>query len=339
MNHPQKLEDIATAYWYSEVLFTAVETDVFSILTEDMDAAAVGERLGFPTAATARFLNALITMGFIEKNRNLFRTSAYAARYLIPDRPDYQGHSILWRKNLQSQWRELSDILAHGGRYRFDDDGEEAINDRFYHYSLAMNDIAHYKTNEILDLFEYNAFHGDILDLGCGFADLSMGFLSSYPDTKTTLMDMEQVLQQAKKRFPANLKGRICCHPGDILSPWDFGDKTFHLILCSNIIHAFNQSDNEILLAKAANALQENGVILIHDFFPEHQPQKAAMMDLNMLINTYNGGIHKKETITKILNRQGLAETVFLPLKSDTAVLLAAKTKERLTAVVKEVIR
>ena len=39
----QRLEDLATAYWYSEVLFTALELNIFGLLGEE-SASARGTR-------------------------------------------------------------------------------------------------------------------------------------------------------------------------------------------------------------------------------------------------------------------------------------------------------
>lgn len=56
---PQYLEDLATAYWYSELLFTAVEVGIFTILAEGgLTASELASRLGIDRLAAKRFLRA-----------------------------------------------------------------------------------------------------------------------------------------------------------------------------------------------------------------------------------------------------------------------------------------
>lgn len=331
----QILEDIATGYWYGELLFTAVEMDVFSLLTTALDTETAGARLDLPAETAARFLSALAQLELLEEDRGRFRTSAYARRYLVQESPDYQGHSILWRKTLQRDWQDLAAILRHGGRYRFGDDEESAVAGRFYRYSLAMDDIARCKSREIAALLHGDAIAGGILDLGCGLGSLSLAFLTAYPQTKAVLMDMQQVLALAEQRLPAALRDRVRFHPGNVLDPGAFPAGKYSLVLLSNLVHAFDRADNQRLLTQAVSHLNQDGLLLIHDFFREHRPEKAAVMDINMLINTYNGRVYQAAEIAAQLQSLSLA-TAFRPLPSDTAVLLAAADEQRLADAVKE---
>ncbi|MEW6424635.1 MAG: hypothetical protein AB1523_07785 [Bacillota bacterium] len=46
---------------------------------------------------------------------------------------------------------------------------------------------------------------------------------------------------------------------------------------------------------------------VVHDFFREHYPEKAALFDLNMLINTYNGRVLAGEWVRERLRGRGLS--------------------------------
>jgi predicted metal-binding protein len=76
--------------------------------------------------------------------------------------------------------------------------------------------------------------------------------------------------------------------------------------------------------------VKKNGVLLIHDFFLEHYPEKAALSDLNMFINTFNGRVFPAKSVQKELSRLGLSCTDLISLETDTAVLFAAKDGETL---------
>ncbi|MHB1407696.1 MAG: DUF2284 domain-containing protein, partial [Desulfitobacteriaceae bacterium] len=76
---------------------------------------------------------------------------------------------------------------------------------------------------------------------------------------------------------------------------------------------------------RAAHCLKPEGLLLIHDFFPEHYPEKAALFDLNMFINTYNGKIFSQTWVRQELARLKLFTTELIPLATDTAIIFAAK--------------
>jgi predicted metal-binding protein len=98
--------------------------------------------------------------------------------------------------------------------------------------------------------------------------------------------------------------------------------------MLSNIIHAYSEKELPHILTESAGCLKENGVMVIHDFFFEHFPEKAATFDLNMLINTYNGRVFSAKTICEELKSAGLHATPCLPLGSDTGLIVASKRAE-----------
>ena len=110
--------------------------------------------------------------------------------------------------------------------------------------------------------------------------------------------------------------------------------KGFSLVILSNIVHAFSEKEAAGLFEKASECLNDNGYLIIHDFFLEHFPQKAALFDLNMFINTYNGRVFSREWIERELSGLGLHMTRFIPLKTDTAVIVASKNKESIDRII-----
>jgi len=83
-------------------------------------------------------------------------------------------------------------------------------------------------------------------------------------------------------------------------------------------------------LDRAANCLKSEGLLVIHDFFPEHFSAKAALLDLNMFINTYNGRIFSGTWVKEQLAMSKLYTTELIPLATDTALIFAAKDKKKL---------
>lgn len=330
---PQYLEDLATGYWFSEVLFAAVEMGLFSLL--EPKGATAQELAGAVDAnpgSLGRFLQALGAMGLVTNDGRRYFNTRLSSDYLVSGKADYQGDSILWRKYLHSSWKRISDCLKTGGRVDYSArDSLSERTQRIRKYIRAMDNVARIKGKEILGFFEGLPMKGKILDVGAGSGAIAAAFLERFPLASATLLDLPEVFDCTREMMgDKTFDGRIRYSPVNILEPWPVGNRGFDLVILSNILHAYSQKELPHILKSASGCLKKNGILLIHDFFLEHYPEKAALSDLNMFINTFNGGIFPVKSVLKGLSRLGLSCTDLISLKTDTAVLFAAKDKAAL---------
>ncbi|MBI5633472.1 MAG: methyltransferase domain-containing protein [Nitrospirae bacterium] len=328
---PQYLEDLATGYWFSEILFTSVEMDIFSRL--EPKGASLNDLSGsllVDPMALSRLLDALSSISLITKDGDRYCNTGISHEYLVTGKKDYQGGSILWRRYLQSSWAGLADCLKAGGRVDYgQQDKPSARNRRIKHYMRAMDSIAKTKTGEILGYFEGVALKGRLLDVGAGSGAFAASFIKQYPGMRATLLDLPDILKHTKEAMEEQGFGRqIQYLAGNILEQWPIKKKSFDLVVLSNIIHAYSEAELPHILKMATDTLKNNGLLLIHDFFSEHYPEKAALTDLNMFINTYNGRVFSSSFINGQLAQLGLSHTIFAPLKTDTAVLFTSANAE-----------
>jgi predicted metal-binding protein len=330
---PQYLEDLATGYWFSEALFTAVELDVFTLLDAGGGRPAdIARKLSSDAQGVERFLMALCSLGLLTHSDGCFYNTRIASEFLVRGKDGYQGNTILWRKYLASPWRDLKECLKAGRRV-FDPapEGSEELAGRIRRYVRAMDDVARVKVREVLPLFCNFPLTGSILDVGAGSGAVSAGFLERFPETKATLIDLPDVLGCAAELLhPKKIEDRITFCPANILEPWPAPKGAFGLVILSNVLHAYAEVEAGRLLAEAEECLKLDGLLVIHDFFLEHHPEKAALFDLNMLLNTYNGKTFAAGWVREQLQGRNLHVTDLIPLGSDTGVLIAARNAEQL---------
>jgi SAM-dependent methyltransferase len=328
---PQYLEDLATGYWFSEVLFTAVSAGIFDQLDRGgMTAEQVAQRLGWAPPGVERFLQALCALGLLARDKEKFGNTALAADCLVRGKTGYQGDSILWRRHLKDSWGGLESCLQSGGRVSYlPDDAPDRLQQRVRSYIRAMDNVAREKARELLPLFA-GAFQGadpglEILDVGAGSGAISAGFLEYFPAARATLLDLANVLAIAGEMLDARgLRERTTCCQANILEPWPVPDGRYDLVLLSNVIHVYSEQELSGILTRAARCLKQNGYLVVHDFFPGHDPAKAALLDLNMFINTYNGRLFPEQYLRECLSGDGLQVTGLIPLQSDTALVIAS---------------
>ena len=332
---PQYLEDLATGYWFSEVLFTAVELNVFTLLDlEGRTVVEISEALEVLPTGLRRFLQALGDLGLVVCDADRYFNTKLASNYLIPGKSDYQGDSILWRKGLKLGWQDLAGCLKAGGRVDFplDKESPEQFIQRIRKYIKAMDNVARIKVGEILPFFEGLDLQGKILDVGTGSGAIAGGFLEHFPSLSATLLDLDQVLEYTRELMDKKgFEKRVDYIPTNILEPWTVAKNGFDIVILSNIIHAYSEEEIPLILDRAANCLKPEGFMIIHDFFPEHFSAKAALLDLNMFINTYNGRIFSETWVKEQLAMSKLYTTELIPLESDTALIFAAKDVTLLT--------
>jgi len=331
---PQYLEDLATGYWFSEALFTAVELKIFDLMEpEGMTAIEIAGALDMPLPGLSRFLQALCSIKLVVCSGKHYYNSKLASDYLVPGKSEYQGDSILWRKSLKLGWQDLSECLKAGGRVNFpvEEEGPEHFARRIRKYINAMDSIAKTKVAEILPFFEGLDLEGEILDVGAGSGAIANGFLESFPSLSATLVDIEEVLNYTRELMDKKGLGkRVSYIPINILEPWSVAKEGFDLVILSNIIHAYSEEEIPLILDRAATCLKPGGILIIHDFFPEHFSAKAALLDLNMFINTYNGRIFSETWVRKQLAMSKLYTTELISLGTDTALIFAAKDQKNL---------
>jgi predicted metal-binding protein len=108
------------------------------------------------------------------------------------------------------------------------------------------------------------------------------------------------------------------------------GRERFDIVMLSNIMHAYSGKELPHILAECRSCMKDDGILVIHDFFSTHFPVKAALFDLNMFINTYNGKVFSEHAVLEELIRMHFFVTRLIPLRTDTALIVASKRKEPL---------
>ena len=100
-NDFQYLNEISYGYWKAQVLFVAIDMDVFTLVGNNgKSCKAVTKRLGTDLMATEMVLNALVSLGLLGKVKGGYKNTAMSNRYLIKDSPLYQGDRISHFHNL-----------------------------------------------------------------------------------------------------------------------------------------------------------------------------------------------------------------------------------------------
>lgn len=335
----QYLEDIATGYWYAQVLFTAVELNLFGhIEAACASIPDLAAKAGCKPHELTRLLAVLTRMDLIHETPAGRFNSQLARRFLVPDQPDYMGDFILYRRYMQTGWKGLTAAVVRADRlvakYPLSADSDYAT--RNFHYVRAMDRLARIKAREIVKVLDPDAWHGPVIDLGGGAGALCRALVQSQKmrgrAVSGTLFDLQEVIAAARRIYPQmsqweNIKTMV----GDFRHAHFAENQTYGVVVLSNFLHAYAGDTARELLLKSVTLTAPNGMLLIHDYFPDRpgqRPHKGALYDLNMMLNTFDGGCQLCSTVSGWLQAAGMTHIRVHDLESDSSIILAGRSEK-----------
>ncbi|MCG6877801.1 MAG: DUF2284 domain-containing protein [Deltaproteobacteria bacterium] len=325
----QYLEDLSTAYWYSEAFFAALELKIFEFLGQvDLNTADLAARTSCDPDALLRLLKVLRRLDLIDEIAGKWCNCQAVNHYLVRENDACLSDFLLYRRVMQSRWQTLAQRLSLTPRKK----GADPLADTDYEtrnrrYVRAQDALAREKAKEISAILDGEDWQPPILDIGGGAGALSRALIATRSEGTATLFDLPEVVAAARSVYPdPKYWEKFHVQEGDFRNAQIAGRDSFGLIIMSNFLHAYSAREAKTLLRKAAALLAPNGLLLIHDYFPDRMgrsPHKGPLYDLNMMLNTHNGRCHDADRITAWLHKAGVNRVVFRNLSTDTGIILA----------------
>ena len=293
------LDNLSHAYMPSRIFLTALELNLFETIgMEQLHVLQISEQLDTDPRATEVLLNALVGLGLLEKNGNLFSNTKYAADFLISGKPDYKGAMFRHHANLWANWSQLTKIVKSG------DPIKSVWNiKKSQDLALAMKSHARDKAEKIVKLLDYNQATR-MLDLGGGSGSYAIAFARANPSLNILLFDIDEwALEIAGHEITVEgFQGRIHIKKGDVFKD-DFGNE-YDLVFLSYMTCLFSEEQNRFLLKKIHGALNENGLVAICDAIIDENktlPSLSSIFAVNMLVTTQQGRLYSKSEIIEWL--------------------------------------
>jgi predicted O-methyltransferase YrrM len=280
-------ELIATlrSFQESRTLLTALELDLFSLLDEGSTGAVVASQAGTDARATEMLLNALVALGALEKEGEVFRCTA-ASRSFATARGELMHTVRKW-----NSWSTLTDCVRTGTTAKSPEGKrDEAATE---HFIGAMHARAQ-RVAAPLAAFIGTKGPTRMLDLGGGAATFAIAFAQANPLLQAEVLDLETVVPIAQRHIQeAGLTARVTTRVGDLRSS-ELGTG-YDLLLASAVCHILGEAENRDLLQRCACALNPGGRLVIREFIldPDRTgPPEAALFALNMLVGTARGNVY-----------------------------------------------
>lgn len=319
---PEPILRLASGFMAAKHLFVANELGLFEALAGSAATIdALASRTGLTRRAARISADAMVALGLIERDGDVYRNSATAAAFLSGDGPgDLRPLLKFWDKVSYPAWVDLATALASGPpKEIFDVDAElQAL------ASAGIEAILAGPTAAFPRAFDFSA-HQRLLDIGGGTGSWSIAAARAYPHLTATIVEMPIVAEVARKRIAATeVAARIAVVTADAMrDPLPQGNDVF---LLANILHYWAPEENIALLRRVRNAAEHDAALLLVDFWtdPTHtQPIQAALMAGEFAVHLRHGDVYSVDEIKQWLEPAGWRFVRHAPLAGPQSLIVA----------------
>ena len=322
------LFQLSYGYWKSQILFTAVEFGLFTLVNNGLCTARdVAQMLHADERAAETFLNGLASLDLLVKQGNSYHNSPLSDKYLVKGKPLYMGDSVHHFHNIMENWTMLRETIETGKAVSLRDLPEDVDPHDLRDFITAMHNIASAKAD---DMCRKVALKGAkaLLDVAGGPGTYAIALAKANPELRAVVFDLSHVVTLTREFITAaGMEERVTVQAGNCLEE-GFGENAYDAVLVSNVLHIYNPANNVKILKKCWNALKPGGQVIIHEFVLDDaktRPQFAALFSLNMLIGTQEGASYSESEYRNWLAEVGFKDIRRVDMESYSALILGRK--------------
>lgn len=305
--------ELARGYQAACILMAGAELDLFSVLADGpLGAADVVNKLGTDLRATTMLLDALTALVFTEKRNGQYVLPSTTSQLLTKDSSASVLSMVQHQANCLRRWAHLASVVQTGHPSERQpsirgETGDEAT------FIEAMDVVSAPVASRLIEELGPPTFK-HLLDVGGAIGTWTIAFLQACPDATATLFDLPHVIPMAEHCiFEARMSGRVKLVAGDFLD--DPLPPGADLAWVSAIVHQNSREQNRHLFCAVAEALSNDGQILIRDVLMDGSrtsPVAGALFAINMLAATESGRTFTFDELQEDLEAAGFAEITIL---------------------------
>jgi precorrin-6B methylase 2 len=274
-------------------------------------------RLGLHPRSARDFLDALVSMGFLEREDGTYRNAPVADFYLDKRKPAYIGGVFeMCNHRLYPFWSHLTEALRTGRPQNEAREGGIPLFEALYadparlkQFLRAMTAVSRGANRAIALRFPW-AKYKTFADVGTAQGDLAVQIARENPDLNGIGFDLPEVAPIFEEYIAENgVAERLRFLQGDFVKdPLPNVD----VIVMGHILHDWGLETKRMLIAKAYEALPKGGALVVYEAIIDDDRRKNTfgfLMSLNMLIETPDGFDYTGADCCSWMKAAGFRET------------------------------
>lgn len=332
--NPEKILQTGMAFWASKTLLSAIEMGIFSELShgpEPFD--SLSGRLGLHPRSARDFLDALVALGFLMRNADVYANTPETDLFLDRKKPSYVG-GILEMANhrLYSFWANLTEALRTGKPQNEVKNGGAGLFETLYadparlkEFLGSMTGISHGANMTIARAFPWKKYR-TFVDVGTAQGDLAVQIALANPHLQGTGFDLPEVAPIFEEYTEkVGVSDRLAFQPGDFFKQ---DIPKADVALMGHILHDWDLPTKKMLIKKAFDAVPVGGALVVYEAIIDDDRSKNAfglMMSLNMLIETPGGFDYTGSDCSGWMKEAGFSTTRVEHLVGPDSMVIAIK--------------
>jgi ubiquinone/menaquinone biosynthesis C-methylase UbiE len=324
-----RIQDTLYAFTRSQLLFTAIDLDLFSCVAKGVDTLeALQAQLNLDERGLRILLNGLVGIGFLGKTpQEQYTLPEDIAKFLVRASDSYMGGMVHHCKRLYENWSMLKDAVESGQPVG----GAHSLAQLETYFAELVKGlyVSNYPTAQKLsDVLGIGTKATDlaILDVAGGSAVWSIAMLEKDPTSRATVLDFPSVIHVAEDYIRQHgLSERFTYWPGD-LEAVSFEPEKFDVAIMANICHTLGPIATRKTFAKLAKTLKPGGRLAIVDFVPDDQraqPGWPMIFGVNMLITTPEGDVFTGAEYRQWLTSAGFKSVTLQEIETEVMAIVA----------------
>jgi hypothetical protein len=331
---PEQILQVGFGFWSSKVLLSAIELELFTELAKHPLAySELRGRLGLHPRSARDFLDALVTLGFLERTEDKYRNAAATDLYLDKRKPSYIGGMFeMCNHRLYPFWSHLTEALRTGRPQNEIRDGSTSLFEGLYaeparlkEFLKAMTGLSRSANAAIAQRFPWSRYK-TFADIGTAQGDLAVQIALQNPHLKGVGWDLLEIAPIFEEYATENgVADRVHFQAGDFFKePLPRVD----VITMGHILHDWGLDVKKELIRKAYDAVAEGGALIVYEAIIDDERSKNAfglLMSLNMLIETNDGFDYTGADCSGWMKEAGFRETRVEHLTGPDSMVVAIK--------------
>ncbi|CDR06321.1 methyltransferase [Streptomyces iranensis] len=322
--------DIASGFWRSRALFSAVELGLFTELAQaPMTDEQITVKLGLHPRAAQDFLDALVALGLLSRTGDgQYANSVPAQRLLDRDQPGYVGGFLSFMgRALYPAWGRLSDLLRTGRLQEGDDTFGEFYkdHDRVRGFMAAMDSASAAVAARLVECVDWSRYRS-VADLGGARGNLVARIVSTHPHLRGVCVDLPPLKAHFDEHMAAlGTAGRVTFHAADFRTdPLPEAD----VMIFGHVLHDWDEPSRALLVGRVYEALAPGGDLLIYDELIDDDrsgPARSLLMSVNMKLVRSGGAEYTSADALSWLGAAGFQDIRTEPLTATERLITAHK--------------
>ena len=331
---PDAVMQLGFGYWGFKTLLSAVELGLFTELSNSpANAETLRSRLGLHARSARDFFDALVALGMLERDRDLYRNTPATETFLVRGKISYLGGLLeMANERLYPFWGSLTEALRTGLPQNESKTGGAGLFEKLYAdpqrlrlFLGAMTGLSMGASKAIAEKFAWQNYK-TVLDVGGAQGGLLVQLCLAHPHLTGANFDLAAVGPVFEEYVATHgLKDRLKFQTGDFFKePLPAAD----VITMGHILHDWNLDEKVMLLDKAYQALPDGGALIVFEGLIDDERKHnvfGLLMSLNMLIETPGGFDYTGSDCISWMRKAGFRETRVEHLAGPDSMVIGVK--------------